>query len=271
MTGKLYAGVNNKAVIPRTIYAGVNNIARKVSAAYVGDENNRAKKIWPVSVLPNGFKQLEYIDASTTAVDLRNEVRAKIDPRVIMSFEITQTPGSAYSYDSLYFISGSYYTQGPQEQIRQEYNFYCIPGYFLFDHESPVSERVGGNTNLTEGILLNKLYTLDFFPGDGIYLYNVEGYYSVSSHNKLVSIPQRYSGSDTSSNRFDLFEVNDTYAAAAHAKLYGAVIYDGSTIIKDLYPARRVSDGVYGFYDTVDRLFYPTLGAGHTINIGPEV
>ena len=268
MTGKLYAGVNNKAVIPRTIYVGVNNIARKVSAAYVGDENNRAKKIWPVNILPNGFKQLEYIDASTTPVDLHNEVRAEIDPRVIMSFEITQAPGRAYSYDQILLIYASY---DNVYLSHYNYNFYCIPEYFIFGHKSPVSEWQSGVTNQTEGILLNKLYTLDFFPGDGIYLYNVEGYYSVSSHNKLVSIPQRYSGSDEENNIFNLFQVNDTYAAAAHAKLYGAVIYNGSTIIKDLYPARRVSDGAYGFYDTVDRLFYPTLPANHTINIGPEV
>ena len=273
MTGKLFVGVNNKAVLPRSIYAGVNNIARKVSAAYVGDENNRAKKIWPVSVLPNGFKQLEYIDASTTAVDLRNEVRAEVDPRIIMSFEMTQAPGRAYSYDTLYFINGYYYSRNSEyaELTRYEYDFYCIPNYFIFGHNSPVSEWKSGGTNSTEGILLNKLYTLDFFPGDGIYLYNIEGYYSVSSHNKLVSIPQRYSGSAENTNVLELFKVNDTYAAAAHAKLYGAVIYDGSTIIKDLYPARKVSDGVYGFYDTVDRLFYPTLSSSHTINIGPEV
>ena len=144
----------------------------------------------------------------------------------------------------------------------------------MFGHNSPVSEWEAGATNRSEGVLLNKLYTLDFFPGNGIYLYNVEGYYSVSSHNKLASISQRYDGNEGSNRNFKLFNAYNRYPEhvnGPHAKLYGAVIYDGSTMIKDLYPARRVSDGIYGFYDTVDRLFYPTLSANYTINIGPEI
>lgn len=269
MTGRTFVGANNKSVIPRRTYTGVNNIARKVSAAYVGDENNRAKKIWPVSVLPNGFKQLEYIDASTTPVNLEHEINPRIDPRITMSFEMTQTPGKAYSYDFLYFIDAEYYDYSTS--TRYEFEFCCIPNYFMFAHESNNSDWQSDGTNISEGVLLNKLYTLDFFPGDGIYLYNEDGYYSVPSHNKLISIPVRGNDSVSEGTKFDLFRVKDTYAPAAHAKLYGAVIYDGSTIIKHLYPARRVSDGVYGFYDTVDRLFYPTLSSGHTTNIGPEV
>lgn len=44
------------------------------------------------------------------------------------------------------------------------------------------------------------------------------------------------------------------------AKIYGFQIYEGENLVHDYVPSLRVSDGVAGLYDNVDKLFYSSDG-----------
>lgn len=45
------------------------------------------------------------------------------------------------------------------------------------------------------------------------------------------------------------------------AKIYGFQIYEGENLVHDYVPSLRVSDGVTGLYDNVDKLFYSSDGS----------
>ncbi len=57
---------------------------------------------------------------------------------------------------------------------------------------------------------------------------------------------------------------------AARAKIYSVQIYDGNTLIRNLVPVRRDSDGTLGMYDTVNNVFYTNSGTG-TFVAGADV
>ncbi len=52
--------------------------------------------------------------------------------------------------------------------------------------------------------------------------------------------------------------------------LYACQIYDNGTLIRDYYPARRMSDGTLGLYDVVNNEFYRNAGSG-SFKAGPTV
>ena len=56
----------------------------------------------------------------------------------------------------------------------------------------------------------------------------------------------------------------------AKVRLLGSKVYDSGSLVRDLYPARRESDGAVGMYDTVGEQFYGNAGTG-TFFAGPEV
>ena len=53
-------------------------------------------------------------------------------------------------------------------------------------------------------------------------------------------------------------------------KLYGTKIFNGNTLITDLIPVYRKSDGIKGLYDTVTKEFYTNSGSG-TFNKGNDI
>ena len=52
--------------------------------------------------------------------------------------------------------------------------------------------------------------------------------------------------------------------------LYSCQLYDNGTLIRDYYPARRVSDNILGLYDVVGKTFYTNAGTGN-FKAGPTV
>jgi hypothetical protein len=52
--------------------------------------------------------------------------------------------------------------------------------------------------------------------------------------------------------------------------IYYFKIYDNGTLVRDMVPARRNSDGVLGMYDTVTNTFFTNAGTGEFI-AGPVV
>ena len=52
--------------------------------------------------------------------------------------------------------------------------------------------------------------------------------------------------------------------------LYSCQLYDNGTLIRNYYPARRISDGVLGLYDVIQNRFYINAGSGSFV-AGPTV
>lgn len=274
MSGKTYIGVNGKAVLPKKIYVGVDGKAREVKAAYVG-VNGIAKQIYPNSILPNGYTQLEYVDIGT-GVYLENYVKNDLFPRIILKFSVTSHPSKIVDRDAVEWVYG--YSNISNNTLH--YGFYTRYDYRTFiarvtarDYSESGSEYEFDKevyTNGDEGILIDSPYILDFYNGSNINLYNSEGYYSVASHNNLISNAKPSGIYGTSLRDCWLF-VKGPDEPNVHAKLFGAEIYSGSALKVNLVPAKRNSDNHYGFYDTINKIFHDTNGDGSGYNIGPEV
>lgn len=270
MSGKTYIGVNGKAVLPKKIYVGVNGKAREVKAAYVG-VNGIAKQIYPNFILPNGYTQLEYVDIGTV-VQLENYVENDLFPRIILKFSITSNPSKTVEDHAVYWID----CRGDTSIGTLDYGFYTRNDYRgfmaqvrVFSGSSTIFDKYK-YTNYDEGVLIDSPYILDFYNGSNINLYNSEGYYSVASHNNLISNAKPSVSSNANLQLCWLF-YKGRERPDIHAKIYGAEIYSGSALKVNLVPAKRNSDNNYGFYDTVNKIFHRTNGDGTGYNIGPEV
>lgn len=60
-----------------------------------------------------------------------------------------------------------------------------------------------------------------------------------------------------------LFRSNQSnLVTGAQARIYSAAIYDGSTLIRDYIPVKRLSDNALGLYDKLHDVFYENVGSG---------
>ena len=60
------------------------------------------------------------------------------------------------------------------------------------------------------------------------------------------------------------------YERFSKARIYEYLYYEGDTLLRHMYPAKRESDGELGMYDVVNNVFYTNPGTGTFIK-GPEV
>ena len=263
MAKNIFIGVNNVAKKPKNIYVGVDGKARRVKEVFIG-VNGIARKCWPSSVLPNSYTQLEYIDMCLGMVDSN----ATLNARIIVSFSLART---YFSYGATIFYSQF----GANSETSDELVYYRadIPQYgstFEFAYfkqvlgrdNNPYSQVYYSNTS--EGLLSYTDYTIDFLNGNNTYLYNSEGYYSISSHNLIGSFTKQTPKSG-STKTTSFFGPGFGSGNGSIGKAYYMKIYNGSTLIRDFYPCYRNSDKYLGYYDTVNKIFYPAYSGGRTI------
>ena len=296
MAGQTYIGNSSgKAVVPRKIYGGVDNVAREVKAVYVGDSNNKAKLVWRSSVVPNGYTQLEYIDFGYP-VEIRDYIGYDLFPRIVIDFSMTDisinltdnsdryvmygTNHYNYALSGVMFVNleGEKNSGDPEHGYRYAAQFGAVDNYsvrelfyahvsvYNIDEDDDIFLKTKVSDS-TEGILLNTGYTLDFFTGTNIKLFNSEGYYSISSHNTLIS------DAKPTISGYKLYFGYILHYCGWHGKVYSAKVYSGSTLKMDLIPSKRKSDNSYGYYDLVNRIFFKTIDSNNNYgkNIGPEL
>lgn len=263
MAKNVFVGVNNIAKRPSNIYVGVDNKARRVKEAYVGVDGI-AKKVWPSSVLPNGYTQLEYIDMCLYMTDSN----ATLNTRIIMSFSLAR---AYFGYGARLF-SGNFGTAasaGDELVIYRAEIPQYVSDYFKFSYYKqvlssnwPYSQEY--RTNTSEGLLTYTDYTIDFLNGNNIYLYNSEGYYSISSHNYIGSFTKQTPKSG-STKELGFFGPGFGSGDGSIGKAYYIKVYNGSTLIRNFYPCYRNSDKYLGYYDMVNRIFYQAYSSGSSI------
>lgn len=257
MTKNVLVGVNNVAKKPKNIYVGVDGKARRVKAAYVG-VNGIAKQVWPAGVLPNTHTQLEYLDS---AMCIRNiGVQPVTNPRVIIEFSVN---GSLEYNGVQSYINADQTIDG--DSTSYVYYGFSISNSagssngFSFTYSKTINyEQTYSkyfNSNETEGILSDTTYRVDFLNGNNVYLYNTEGYYSIASHNLLGSFTKQSISNPSSEYRFMLFGQARNYRKG-FGKIFYAQVYNGSTLIRNLYPCYENRNKYLGYYDIVNRLFY---------------
>ena len=267
MAKNIFVGVNGVARKPKAIYVGVNGVARRVKSVYVG-VNGVARKVYPGGVVPNSYTQFAYIDGYCGHI--YTDVNPLSYPRIVIDFSILSGQiKSGILFDALYDFNNhnpdtgeglkdtwtvSYGASVPYNSPPFHFYFY---GYGLDDdgyYQSDWPYDYNFDSNSSEGVLNDTRYKLDFFNGNGVYLYNSEGYYSIASHNLVNSISSKPSLTNKYGSPYTNY--NNAIRMFGVGVVYGAKMYNGNTLIRDYYPCYRNSDHRMGYYDLVNKIFY---------------
>lgn len=291
MAGKIYVGDgSNKAKKPSKIYVGgSDNKAHLVKAVYVGDSSNKARKVWPTSILPNGYTQLEYLGIKTGGINPGMDYSTY--PRIVIEFMVPSN-ASAYGASSIiHMYKDTLYTENPGSDWptyntdESYYSSFNVTTYDISLFEQIIDSKQGTlygpdegyyvknnvvYANQTEGTLKNTKYIVDYRNNQNVYLYNSEGYYSISSHNLLYSGLTNHTFGNRNYAFVDSYDFvilgqdrgmgSDIPSSHRSCNIYSCLMYNDSTLIRNFIPSYRNSDNKLGFYDTVNRVFYKAGG-----------
>ena len=243
---------------------GSDNIAK---AYYNGDvvyqkiESGSTPPTPPTPVIPSGYTEVEYIEnisGATAPTSTTKNNLAYIDTnftpnqntRTIADMQIIQA-----SKNPRYFGSGKWNSLGyivSQEWTIGESNcrIYCkfgdSSGWIQTDYVPDMQRHIYDHNN--DGKLL---------------IDNVE----------IETLPTTSFTCETSMCIFTASRANDTYVdleETAFARLYNFKVYDNGTLVRDMIPCTRNSDGVAGVYDIVNNQFYGSANSNPLI-AGPTV
>ena len=272
MAKNIFVGVNGVARKPKAIYVGVNGVARRVKSVYVG-VNGVAKQVYPGGVVPNNYTQFAYIDGRCGFIYA--DVNPLSYPRVVIDFSVFDDHAYGGTLVDTYYYHNDYNSDTGENWetawILLYYASYFMTSYmgncFNFFYSA---EQIDPNTgyfpdesnyytefksNASEGVLKNTRYKLDFLNGNGVYLYNSEGYYSIASHNLVGNISSKASITNQYGSPYNSYQ-NGIRLFGNDGVIYGAKMYNGNTLIRDYYPCYRNSDHYMGYYDSVNKIFY---------------
>ena len=269
MTVQTLIGVNNIAKKPNKIYSGVNNIAKEVKEIYIGDANGIAKKVWPMSSIPDDrYQSLSYLGYSNGSFNFEiPDYIVDYNTRVVCKFKLLQETYPSYGTTYWYhvFSIGQYdtgegmpvYYSDEQNQSGFYYTIRLNNNQFLFRFEqanwyddNPNYYKTNLFSTKTENFITNDIYTIDFNNNHKVYVYNNTGYYSIASHNLIGTFEPLH----TSFNVFRPEVYGKSRFFLCNSIIYSLKIYDGSTLIKDYVPCYRISDNLAGFYDLLNRV-----------------
>lgn len=317
MSGKLYIGSPNAIVTPsREIFVGdSNNVARRVKGLFVGNSSNNAIKVYPSQQIPiDRYVQVEwlevpqYVYSTTHLYNIVSYISAKDMPRLEMTFEFSENINDSLygifggSLSSDYNVDRAFHGIGYACYISQR-RFHFVFGYDPGRYEDATYNWYWdtmdsfSSTN-SETILTGSRYTLIFNKiensSSNFYLYNTEGYYSISRNNLIWTssnnvVPDNFTIWYDERPYINLFEHNnDGYDTQPRGPLSNLYIYEQSKYYRHISPPKgfrlyscrlfnkndiptrnfipcyRKEDNKTGFYDTVDQIFIP-----NSINLTP--
>ena len=194
-----------------------------------------------MTILPNGYTQLEYIKSNGTQY-INTGFKPTSNTRVVMNVEPLEVP-------SILAFFGTRDSSTPTASL--SYNAWATnTTHIRSDYFG--SSILSNETNiLTKGTIdKNK----NILTGYGQTITNTTS-----------------TGKECSYNLF-LLACNDMGTAKYYLKsiLYSCKIYDNDTLIRDFVPVKRISDNEYGLWDKVTKTFYPNAGTG-IFTAGPSV
>lgn len=306
MTG-LYIGVNGVPKKIKKMYVGVNGISKEIKKGYIG-VNGIPKLFYQNNILPDRYQQIEYLGADiANSVNFQistGVIGRTVDPRIVCKFKVTNTGGGSLNVFkcgkfspndnkgksiSLWFGSdqGSYQTLGSNgiQGVSTQYNNFLI----LYDNSVQRWDSSGYTTTpyyvdsryyntypCNERISKYYTYIVDYNNKSNntarFYLYADDGYFSIPSHNLLVSWSTPSFYPDDSAYVF----MAPDWRANGVVLYYSLKMYDTSgNCIRNFYPCRDLNTNYYGFYDFQNKVFYSTNvtngnGTNPKLYIGPE-
>ena len=284
----MYIGQNNQAKKVKKFYLGINNQSKKVKRAYIG-VNGQAKLFYKGTVLPNTYQQIEYLGLTTATYQSGIKIPSPLlteNPRFVAKFSLHK---ETHNSGAGYVIFGGTYGYTAEENIYYElattdlYATAYNDDYFVFWYGKANSsgEAVFEKTTVYSGekIQLDKKYTVDFNNISNntsrFYLYCESGYFSDPSHNSIGSITKSTMTSSSSAyiGLLNYCTNGGNFGnQGGGVRLYSCKIYNSSnTLLKDLYPCKRISDNMYGVYDIVNNAFFSTNNNNAAnLDVGPN-
>lgn len=199
------------------------------------------------SVLPDGYVELEYIEATGTQW-IDTGFTPNQDTRVVM-VGAPMVDAPSYPQVAGYMLGIGSIQSGTFDAYMASNRWSTIYGTAFFDgnQKSGVGERVTIDLNknvhtvTTDGGIVVYSHTFDYTA------------FTCAAPLKMFLIDRDVSGGYRGNCRAESLK-----------------IYDNGTKVRDMVPARRTSDGVIGMYDTVGGQFYGNDGSGAFV-AGPDV
>ncbi len=205
-------------------------------------------------IIPAEYTRLEYLESTGTQY-IDTGVVSRLNSGVSMRASLTTSRNS----DNVIFgATNSYaYANGSAFSIDVFTNLVALP------HGGVNNSGYNGNwidiPNMLEQVYEYKINYMD----DG-YAWVDNLSRKLSESNTITSLPLYLFGLNSSPYGYSWdFSSNG-------ARIYDAILTEGSSIVRNFIPAKRNSDGVLGMYDTVTNTFYTNAGSG-TFIAGPEL
>lgn len=218
----------------QTYFANANEVAKCLN------KNNRysrlgdIKKFKSQSMLPSGYTQLEYIEASGT-----QHIDTGFIPNNRTSIELDfQYLGSRTGTDVHNLF-------GARTSTYEKVFAMWINSTNAFPHYGNVSYTDHGAFTLT---------TTD----RNIYKYNKN---IATAGSETITCTETTFNSGYSLCLFTMKDSTGIDTRKAPGRLYGCKIYDDDKLVRNYVPCRR-DDGAVGLYDLVDDVFYSNAGSG---------
>lgn len=187
--------------------------------------------------LPSGYTGLTYIKSSGTQY-----IDTGIAPSTNTKIEMSFMPTS---------LSNDMFFLGCNDNTSTRFDAY----YYPTSSSSLLHIRCydGTSQNLNYSIVTNTKYNLSMYSNGSTSFANLNG--SELSYN-IQFTPVSNSLYICNANN------NGVLRGGSSIKLYSFKIYNGTTLVQDLYPCKRNSDNAIGMYDKVTNTFFGNSGTG---------
>lgn len=191
------------------------------------------------SVSPNNYTKVEYIEASGNAY-VNTNVYPNKNTRVKMDFAFTNT-----AFQQRIF--------GNRDSSNTDF---CFESYINGVGEYAWSCADGnGNWTRTNVMADTNRHEIDLDS------YNNQVSVDVGSSYIATIQTNRTRTSDYPIYLASTNRMNEGYTSdrTAYIRIYGCQISESGTLVRDYIPVKRKSDGVYGLFDKVNSVFYPSV------------
>lgn len=224
----------------RVVYGFVNNTM--VLEVYQGKDRTHDQEagtiIVPDPILPVGYTQLDYIESTGTQYI---DTGIKLDnlSRVTMTVQATELS------DTAWFFEGRKSSSSTSKGVL----YLSKTGKICADYNGSSSRQ-----------------TFSCSPTDKLTIDYDKNTCTINGETKTFAAQ---SFSNTTNMALLAANTSGSISGKISAKLYRCEVYSDGELVRDLYPARRDSDGVVGVYDMKSGIFLANAGSG-TFLAGPE-
>lgn len=196
-----------------------------------------------IKLLPKEYQQVEYIESTGTQFIDTNLI-FKSNTRLSGGFLINSL------YDRRQHVFGTYKT-GNRYRVSTGTTFDSNTVYYWFGSQAYVNKSINNDKALD--VVITK---------DHVTIFNNK----ISILDTDLTLDVEFSENNVSITLFG--ERNPTYGFFI-GKFYHFTAFEGETIVRNMIPCYRKSDGEVGMYDTVNDVFYTNQGTGTFIK-GPN-